>query len=513
MSAFLSRPVLIGAAAVAAVAAAAWVGLRVLPAAGGDFDVEVVETTVGDVRRVVATSGAVRALVTVEVGSQLSGQILGLEADFNTVVSANDVIARLDPQTYETRVREAEASVVVAQSQVEVQRANVSRAQANLRRAENEYERAEELVARGTTSEAAYDTSRAAAEAARADLQVAEAGLINAEASLGQRQAALDSARIDLERTVIRSPIDGIVVSREVDVGQTVAASMQAPILFTIAEDLTRVQIDAQVDEADIGQVRDGQPVGFTVDAYPDLRFEGAVDQIRLAPTADQNVVTYTVVISAANPGRRLLPGMTANLDIVTGARSNVLTVDNRAIRFEPRGSAESLLTADGRALLERTRDTAESPGVRGPGGPSFGGGGAGGPSGGRGGEGGMIAEIRDELDLTDEQVEQIESRMRTTFASIQAGGEPDFAAMRERMRSTIEAVLTDEQKATFNDMQLEVGDGPRRSGRVWVQTASGALDPRRVILGVDDGGVSEVIGGDLEEGERVVVRVRERTS
>lgn len=531
MSSLPKKRLIVAAAAIAVVAA----GVLVFRGFGGSaagLDIETATVERGDVRRIVSTSGSVRAFVTVDVGSQLSGQIQSLEADFNTEVKSGDVIARLDPQTYETRVREAEASLIVAQSQVEVQRANVSRAEANLRRVEAEYQRAEELRARGTASEAAYDTALANVESARADLAVAQAGLVNADATLGQRQAALDSAKIDLDRTVIRSPIDGVVISRAVNVGQTVAASMQAPILFTIAEDLTRVQIDAQVDEADVGQVQNGQPVTFTVDAFPETQFRGVVEQIRLAALSQTNVVTYTVVINADNPGRRLLPGMTANVDIVTGARQDVLTVDNRALRFEPRGAAETLLTAEGRQLLAESREENDDNGfpgggppggfvVMGPGGPP--GGFQGGPPGGfqggagqgrgQGGFGGGMAErLRTELDLSDEQVEQIQSAMRASFASLQSDeGAPDPSAMRTRISSTIESVLTPEQLERYREMQAELD--PSQRATVWVLNAAGQLEPRRIAVGVSDSSSAEILGDALKEGDRVVIRVREKAS
>jgi HlyD family secretion protein len=504
----LPKPFLLIAGAVA-VAAVAFFLVRGLGGSTPRLDVETVEVARGDVRRIVSTSGAVRANVTVDVGSQLSGQIQALEADYNSQVSQGDVIARLDPQTYETRVREAEATLIVAQSQVEVQRANVSRAEANLKAVQAEYDRTNALRQRGTASEAAYDTALASVESSRADVAVAEAGLVNAEATLGQRQAALDSARIDLERTVIRSPIDGVVVSRAVNVGQTVAASMQAPILFTIAEDLTRVQIDAQVDEADIGQVENGQPVSFTVDAFPDTRFRGVVDQIRLAALTQTNVVTYTVVISAENPGRRLLPGMTANVDIVTGARQGVITVDNRALRFEPRGAADTLLTAEGREAMAATRQSGSGPPAGGPPG-GFAGGGGQGAGGGFGG--GMVDQLKTRLELSDDQVERIQTSMRASFASLQTGGAPDRDAMRTRIRSSVESVLTPDQLARYQEMQSELDPSAQRV-TVWVQNADGQLEPRRIVVGVSDATVAEVMGDALKEGDRVVVRVRERAS
>jgi len=308
-----------------------------------DLQVETALVSRGNVRRVVATSGTVRPLVTVEVGSQLSGQIKEVYADSSAPVQKGQEIARIDPRTFETRVREAEAGVRVAEAGTLLQRAGVARAEANLRRAERDHRRAESLHARGNASRAALDAALAAFEAAQAELAIARAEVANAQATLQQRQAALDSARIDLDRTFIRSPIDGVVIERSVEVGQTVAASLSAPKLFTIAQDLTRIQIDAQVDEADIGEVVVGSPVSFTVDAYPERGFSGTVEQILLAPVTLQNVVTYTAVIAAANDDGRLLPGMTANVEILTAERRGVRVVPNEALRFRPRGGAEQL--------------------------------------------------------------------------------------------------------------------------------------------------------------------------
>lgn len=309
----------------------------------GGLEVETALVTRGEVRRVVATSGAVRPLVTVEVGSQLSGQIREIYAENGAAVRRGQEIARIDPRTFATRVQEAEAAVQVAEAGVLLQRAGVARAEANLRQAQREFDRAQSLHARGNASQAALDAALAAFEAAEAELAIAQAEGANAEATLQQRKAALESARIDLDRTFIRSPIDGVVIERSVEVGQTVAASFSAPKLFTIAQDLTRIQIDAQVDEADIGQVEPGQPVSFTVDAYPERGFTGTVEQIRLAAVTLQNVVTYTAVIAAENPDGRLLPGMTANVEILTALRRDVRIVPNEALRFRPRGGATRL--------------------------------------------------------------------------------------------------------------------------------------------------------------------------
>ena len=249
----------------------------------GRLDIQTAEVKRGDVRRVVSTSGTVRALVTVDIGSQLSGNIGEVNVDYSTEVKKGEVLARIEPSSFETRVREEEAGVAVARANVDLQHASVQRAEANLHKAGLDLGRAKELVLKGATSQAALDTAVAAEQSARADLAIAKANVENAKATLLQREATLDSARIDLDRTYIRSPIDGVVIDKIVEVGQTVAASLQAPKLFTIAQDLNHVQIEAQVDEADIGQVARDNPVSFTVDAYPDVTFDGRgrADQAR----------------------------------------------------------------------------------------------------------------------------------------------------------------------------------------------------------------------------------------
>lgn len=301
----------------------------------------------GSVRALVSTAGTVSPLVTVEVGSELSGLVSEVMADFNDPVTRGQLIARIDPRTFATRVAEAEAAVAVAEANLRLQQARRDRAQALFTQASRDLDRTRALRDRGTVSDQALDAALAGFETTRADIAVAEAQIADAEAQLTRAQAALRSAEIDLERTEIRSPIDGVVIDRQVDPGQTVAASFSAPTLFTIAQDLSLIEIDAQVDEADIGQVRGGAPVEFTVDAYPDRRFTGVVEQVRLGADTEQTVVTYSVIIAAENPDALLLPGMTATVEILTGERDDVLTVPVEALRFRPRGAvAEALIAA-----------------------------------------------------------------------------------------------------------------------------------------------------------------------
>jgi HlyD family secretion protein len=326
----------------------------------------------------VSAAGTVNALVRTEVSSQLSGQITELLVDFNDVVKQGQVLARLDPRSYQARVREASADLEMAKAEVATRQAMLEQAGAELANAKAmravieaearsslakatearlELERRQALTSKTLIAEreiaeakAEYDSRSAMLQAARARIQVQEAAILAAQASariaetelqharaeVRQSQAALDKAEVDLKRTEILSPMDGLVIRRDVDVGQTVAASLQAPTLFTIAKDLGEMTLECQVDEADIGRVRVGQATVFTVDAYPGRRFSGKVIQIRKAPMAFQNVVTYSVIVSVENPDLALFPGMTAVARIRVLAQPDILRVPNAALRYLP---------------------------------------------------------------------------------------------------------------------------------------------------------------------------------
>lgn len=330
----------------------------------------------------ISATGTLNAVITVQVGSQISGQIKELLADFNSQVVKGQVIARIDPDIFQAQVNQAQAQVQAAQATVLNQRAAVAKTRADLQGSraalasahaqtakalvavvdgERNLARQQELRGRGLIAQADVDAAQvardsavaqheasvaqeraqaSAVESATAQLEVAEAQLENARAQVGQTEAALRQAQVNLDHTIIRAPVDGVVVSRNVDVGQTVAASLQAPTLFQIAQDLTKMQVDTNVDEADVGRVRVGQAVTFTVDSFPGQTFAGNVVQVRKAPQVVQNVVTYDVVVSAPNPELTLLPGMTANVRIVTDRRESALRVPNAALRFRPPGAA-----------------------------------------------------------------------------------------------------------------------------------------------------------------------------
>jgi HlyD family secretion protein len=485
--------------AVVLAAGAIWFFTRGDAAARVTYETAKVER--GVVERAVSSSGSVAALVTVDVGSQISGQISELHADFNTQVKKGDLLAVLDPQTYRSRVASAEAALAVGNANLGTQRANLRKAETNLQQARRDFERSQQLAEQKLIAVSAVEDSRKAMELAESDVDIARAQLANAQASIKTQQATLDQQRIDLSRTEIRSPIDGIVIKRSIDRGQTVAASLQAPILFTLAQDLSRIQIEAKVDEADIGAIKVDDTATFTVDAFPDQSFRGRVAQVRLAATTVQNVVTYSVMVQADNPRQQLLPGMTANVRIVTDRRENVLRVVNDATRYQPPGAATG------------GRNTA----AEGP------------PGGGPGGGFGQNQQMMQELGLSKEQQERLETGRREMFAQLRqnqpaggglAGGPPggpggfdnnQAQAMRARFDNLMRGILTPEQMQKFEQLRSARG-GPRtRRGTVWVMPEGKVRTPvaREVRLGLSDDRYTELVGDEVKEGESVVTRSR----
>jgi HlyD family secretion protein len=367
-------------------------GMPGIEEAGFHFMTAAVER--GDVRTTLSATGTLRALVTVQVGSQLSGQVATLLADFNDEVKEGEPLAQLDPRTFESEVRGAEAGLEVARAEVlkqraelqtaiaevassrhslEVAQANVESARAKFAATERDLERSRalaetEVLAPAHVDQATSDYESAAADlrAAKAEVEVAregvtaadarrrmaEANLLYAQASERQQAAELDQARVDLERTVISAPIDGVVIGRDVDRGQTVAASLESPTLFTLAQDLREMEVHANIDEADVGRIRTGQRATFTVDAYPNRLFSASVREIRKAPQLIQNVVAYTVVLSTKNPDLALLPGMTAIVQVVVDEAKDVLKVPNAALRFQPPGETSVDAAAAGGVVV-----------------------------------------------------------------------------------------------------------------------------------------------------------------
>lgn len=408
----------------------------------------------------VSATGTLSAVVTVQVGSQVSGQIKELYATFNSPVKRGQLIARIDPEGFVAKLNQAsaevesaqalvlnqEASLEKARADVENMRAMIATAKANTAKAQvavtdtrRDLDRKLDLLRRELIAPSEKDAAQTASDSAVAQVEalqaqeraaeftlrstmasarVAQALLDAARATLKQKAAARQQAQVDVDRTDIRAPVDGVVVSRTVDVGQTVAASLQAPILFTIAQDLTRMQVDTSVDEADIGRVKVGQRATFTVDSFPAQPFSGEVNQIRKAAQVVQNVVTYTVVINVDNPEQTLLPGMTANVRIVVDSKPSVLKVPNAALRFRPTG-----------------------------------------------------------LD-----------------------SEPSLDRRQGQSRAAGSGTATDADRRSGRG---SVHDG---TGRVWVLDTNGKPTPLTVSLGITDGTSTEVVGAGLTEGEQEVI-------
>lgn len=276
----------------------------------------------GDITEAVTATGTVNAVTTVLVGTQVSGTVQKIHADFNSRVKNGQLIAEIDPSTFDAQVEQAKANVLNA-------RGNYAKAEASLADAKRTLARNKELFAKGYIPRSDLDT-------AETNVETSAAQSASMKATIAQAVAALSMAETNLRYTKIVSPVDGTVISRNVDVGQTVAASFQTPTLFTIAQDLTKMQIDANVDESDIGRIKLGQDVDFMVDAYPEVTFKGKVSQVRSAPITVQNVVTYDVVVKVDNPELKLLPGMTANVTLIISVKKDVLKVPNAALRFRP---------------------------------------------------------------------------------------------------------------------------------------------------------------------------------
>jgi HlyD family secretion protein len=454
----------------------------------------------------------VNPVVSVQVGSQVSGQIKEITVDFNSQVRKGQVIARIDSDSFVLRVNQAMADLEAARATVLTQRANVaalqaevSRARVVLAEAERELERNKTLHEKNFVSAAALDKAefafRAAQEqvkTAQAQLAVGESQVRNVEALVKQRDSQLAQARVDLDRTTIRAPVEGIVVKKSVEPGQTVAASLQAPELFVIAQDLRNMRVDVSIDEAEVGRVREGQPVTFTVDSFPGRVFRGTVGQVRKAAQVVQNVVTYTAVIATSNPNLELFPGMTANVRIVTATRDGVLKVPNAALRFRPAGTAETR-AAGGEG------DTAGAQGSGDEG------------KGARGAQPGeaMRNRLAAELSLSAEQQARLDEILRETRERVRALPSEDKAERRrqaERLRAEsrlrIAEMLDPQQRKRYEEMAESRGGGARAAtgGRVWVVDDTGKLTGVDVRLGLSDGTHSEVLGGALQEGTRVVV-------
>ncbi len=321
----------------------------------------------GSIHDVVEATGTINAVVTVQVGSQVSGSIAKLNVDFNSRVHKGDVIALIDPALFQGALLQASADLDNARANAIAARANLDRAKAISVQTKADYDRSVELTNSNLLSQQQLDLAKAADDSATAAVGAAVANVAQADAQVNQKAAALAVAQTNLNYTVIRSPIDGTVVARNVELGQTVAASLQAPTIFTIAQDLTKMLVYTKTDESDVGNIKAGKAVTFKVDAFPTESFRGVVSQVRMNPTTIQNVVTYDTIIEFANPDLKLFPGMTAYVTIPVATVADVLKIPNTALRYKPPMSLEEISAIYARYGLEvsgepRTRDEPNPP-------------------------------------------------------------------------------------------------------------------------------------------------------
>jgi HlyD family secretion protein len=300
----------------------------------------------GDIRNVVQATGTINAVTTVQVGSQVSGTISKLYADFNSPVKKGQVIAQIDPSLFEGALLQAKADLENAKATRAAARAELEKAKATATQTQSDYNRTVQLSREGVMSQQQLELSNATNDAAQAAVSSAQATLAQAGAQVAQKSAAVQVAQTNVNNTTIRSPIDGVVINRTVDVGQTVAASLQAPNLFSIAQDLGKMQVDVSTDESDVGQIKVGQDVTFKVDAFPKDVFHGRVMQMRMNPTTVQNVVTYDTVVAFNNPSTKLFPGMTAYISIPVAQATGVVKIPNAALRFVPALRGDQLQAA-----------------------------------------------------------------------------------------------------------------------------------------------------------------------
>src|SRR4051812_6263633 len=537
----------------------------------GEIQVNTSPITRGEIIDTVGSTGTLQAVTTVQVGSQVSGNISWLGADFNSIVKKGQVIARLDPSLFQAQVDQANANLVKAQADVVRAQADVDRAKVTVVDANQKFARAKELDAKGLETRADFDAAKIAVDNVQAALQSSQASFSSAQAVVTQSRANLNQAQVNLDHCTISAPIDGIVIQRSVDVGQTVAASMQAPTLFVIAADLTKMQVNANIDEADVGRIRPQQNVTFRVDAYPGEEFQGSVAQIRLQPVVVQNVTTYATIINVPNPQLKLKPGMTANLRVQIARRPDVLRVPNAALRFRPSNEMFEALHQPVPAEVQGGRGRGRNPGQGAPGSgtatpqgttssaapdakaappaasaaarpggapppakpangataPSLeargrGNSAGGGNYGGRGGEGGAgrFGGQGSQGDGGDRQARMLE-RLKAMSPDEQ---QQFIARMKERGVDTSvfekmlapagqakgdksKAGVPPQQAATTIDSLFAPLPSTVSQGRVWLDVEK-QLKPVRVRLGITDGTNTELLNGEVQEGTEVVTGV-----
>jgi HlyD family secretion protein len=514
----------------------------------GELQVNTSPITRGELIDTVGSTGTLQAVTTVQVGSQVSGNISWLGADFNSIVKKGQVIARLDPSLFQAQVEQSRANLVKAQADVTRAQADVEHAKVALSDANQKYARAKELSGKGLVTQADMDAAKVAVDSAQSALQSSEASLNSSRATVVQSQASLNQSQVNLDHCTIEAPIDGIIVQRSVDVGQTVAASMQAPTLFIIAADLTKMQVNANIDEADIGRIRPDQNVTFRVDAYPGEEFQGSVSQIRLQPVVVQNVTTYGTIINVPNTELKLKPGMTANLRVQIARRADALRIANAALRFRPttemfsalnqavppdllgggrggRGrrnadtaTATATTTAPAATSATQPNTTAAKPATPSPAAPSanartqFGGRGQAGGfgSGGFGGRGQSgDAGGGDRQARMLERFKGMSADEQKQFLDRIKGRGGDVSAFEKAMAPAAKSKTAESpiQGASTIDALFAPLPTVERPGRAWLYVDK-QLKQVAFRTGITDGTNTEIVNGDLQPGNEVVTGI-----
>ncbi|NQD38773.1 HlyD family efflux transporter periplasmic adaptor subunit [Permianibacter sp. IMCC34836] len=440
----------------------------------------------GPVIRQVAVVGTLNPATTVEVGAQVSGQIIELAADYNSVVKKGQILAKLNPKQFNAKIQQADADLAIARANLSSARAALLEASVNAKDSERQLSRAKDLFARKLLAETDVEAATLKAEQANAQLATKQAQVEVAQASIRQREAVLADANTNLEYTIIRAPVDGMVIQRKVNVGQTLTSNMQTPVLFVLAEAQQAMQLEASVDEADIGVVQVGQPVSFTVDAFGEQKFSGSVASVRMVPTSVQNVVTYTVIIQVNSANQRLLPGMTANANIEIARLDDTLRVANAALRFQPEAGAAS--------------EGASRAG------------------------GGMVERFASQLQLDEGQKQTLQKRLQEAMSKQNSmppsppgapgsGGNTGNRGVVRDVLKQLRSELKPAQQNRLDEMMAEFGSGTGAVSRkrLWLLDDNGALKAVPVKLGASDESYTAILDGELSPGAEVVIG-RERT-
>ena len=454
------------------------------------------EISRGNIRQVISATGNLAAVSTVDVGTQVSGQIIKINADFNSQVKADEVIAIIDPESFQARLNQAYADLSSAEANLSSARAQYEESQMVLVNAERDLKRQHDLLARKLISQSILDAVELSRDQARARVSISASAIRSAQANVAQRKAAVENAKLDIKRTQIRAPVDGVIISRSIELGQTVAASFQTPVLFSIAEDLSQMQIVLSIDEADIGQLTPGLSARFTVDAFPGRNYTGRVEQVRMSATNTQGVITYPVVVAVNNADLSLLPGMTANAEIQITERNDVVRVPLRALSFKP---AQEVVNPFGGAQPAGNQQRPQRPE------------GANAQGGGQGGA--MMQALSERLKLDQAQQDAVREafaqgrqRMMATGQNGGAAGAGNGANRGQFMEQVFASIRSKLNPDQITELDLFLQERrTQRSVTVFV-LEDGKPNPVQVRVGLSDSDHAELLSDELKVGDKVII-------